>query len=186
LAGVLVWVAAGGWLGILEGAIDEYTGRILVAAVVGPLGGAVGWLLSDILRNTRRSTARSLLAGLVAGMVATLPGAVSVGLPWSVLVGVIAGGLAAVIYSARGAEGGLAARWGATLLVAAAVGFLAPPVSGDTVGLIFTARAAVLTAPVLVFFAVAGFAVAVSAPVWVMVRRHAARERIPARIVVDE
>jgi ammonia channel protein AmtB len=186
LAGVVLWVAAAVWLAHLEGAIDEYTGRILLAAVAGPLGGAVGWLLSDILRNTRRSTARSLLAGLVAGMVATLPGAVSVGPPWSPLVGVIAGGLAALIYSARGAEGGLAARWGATLLVAAAVGFLAPPVSGDTVGLIFTARAAVLTAPVLVFFAVAGFAVAVSAPVWVLVRRHAARERIPAQIVVDE
>lgn len=186
IAGLALWVAAAAWLVHLEGAFDEFTGRILVAALVGPLGGAVGWLLADILRNTRRSTVRSLLAGLVAGMVATLPGAVSVDLPWSVIVGVIAGGLASLIYSARGADAGLASRWGATILVAAAVGFLAPPVSGDTVGMIFTARAAVLTTPVLMFFAVAGFAVAVSAPVWVLVRRHAARDRIPAQILADE
>ncbi len=63
---------------------------------------------------------------------------------------------------------------------------MAPAVSGDTVGLIFSARAAVLTVPMLVLVAVAMFSVAVSAPVWVLVRRHAARERIPTQILVDE
>jgi hypothetical protein len=186
LAGLVLWIAAAVWLAHLEGAIDEFTGRILISAVVGPLGGALGWLLVDVLRNTRRTTGRSLMLGLVAGMVATLPGAVSVGLPWSPIVGVLAGGLAALVYSARGADGALAARWGIAVLVAAGVGFLAPPVSGDTVGMIFTARAAVLSIPLLVLFGVAAFAVSVSAPVWVLVRRHAARERIPAQILVDE
>lgn len=186
VAGLVLWIATGVWLAHLEGAVDEFTAPILIAALAGPLGGAVGWLLADILRNTRRSTGRSLMLGLVAGMVATLPGAVSVGLPWSPIVGVLAGGLAALVYSARGADGGLAARWGITVLVAAGVGFLAPAVSGDTVGVIFTARAAVLTAPILAFLGVAAFSVAVSAPVWVLVRRHAARDRIPAQILVDE
>jgi hypothetical protein len=70
--------------------------------------------------------------------------------------------------------------------VAVAVGFLAPAFSGDTVGIIFAARVAVLTTPVLVLVGVAAFAVAVSVPVWVLVRRHAARERIPADLLADE
>jgi hypothetical protein len=125
--------------------------------------------------------------GLAVGMVVALPGAVSVGMPWSAIAGALAGAVAAVVFSvSERTVPGLAARWGMTLLVAVAVGFVAPAVSGDTVGLIFAARAAVLTVPVLVLVAVSTFAVAVSAPVWVRVRRHAARERIPAQILVDE
>jgi hypothetical protein len=187
IAGLVLWAATVVWLAHLEGVVDVYTPRILLAAVVGPAAGAVGWLVVDVLRDTRRSTGRSLMLGLVAGLVATLPGAVSVGLPWSAIVGVLAGGLASLVYSLRGSRtAGLATRWGTAILVAAAVGFLAPPISGDTVGVIFAARAAVLIAPILVFFGVAVFAIVVSAPVWVLVRRHAARERIPAQILVDE
>lgn len=186
-AGFVLWLAAAFWLAHLEGTIDEFTPRILLSAVVGPAAGALGWLLVDVLRNTRRNTGRSLMLGLVAGMVATLPGAVSVGLPWAPIVGLMAGGLASLVYSLRGSDSaGLAARWGITVLVAAGIGFLAPPISGDTVGVIFAARAAVLSVPLLVFFAVAGFSVAVSAPVWVLVRRHAARDRIPEQILVEE
>ena len=47
-------------------------------------------------------------------------------------------------------------------------------------------RASVLVTPLLTFFGVVAFAVAVSAPVWLLVRRHAARERIPDAIVVEE
>ncbi|MEO8263518.1 MAG: hypothetical protein ABI566_13200 [Pseudolysinimonas sp.] len=187
IAGAVLWASTAVWLVHLEGAIDEFTVRILISAIVGPAAGAVGWLLVDVLRNTRRTTGRSLMLGLVAGMVVILPGAVSVGLPWSPVVGVMGGGVAALVYPARGSgSGGLAARWGIAILAAAGIGFLAPAISGDTVGVIFTARAAVLFVPLLAFFGVAGFSVAVSAPVWVLVRRHAARERIPAQIVVDE
>ena len=187
LAGLVLWVASAIWLAHLEGTVDDYTPRILLAAVVGPVAGALGWLLVDLLRNTRRSTPRSLMLGLVAGMVAALPGAVSVGLPWSPIVGLLAGALASLLYSLRGVRGtSLAARWGIAMLAAAGVGFVAPPISGDTIGVIFAARAAVLTVPLLVFAGVAAFSVAVSAPVWVLVRRHAARERIPEQILVDE
>jgi hypothetical protein len=78
---------------------------------------------------------------------------------------------------------GLAPRWGLTILTAAAVGFLAPPASGDTIGLIFAARASVLVVPVLMLCGVTVFSLLVSAPVWALVRRHAARERIPEGIV---
>jgi hypothetical protein len=186
-AGALLWLASAFWLAHLEGTVDEFTPRIAIAALVGPVAGAVGWLVVDLLRNTRRTTGRSLMLGLVAGMVATLPGAVSVLLPWSPIVGLLAGGLACLVYSLRsGATAGLASRWGATILVAAAVGFIAPAVSGETVGIIFAARAAVLQVPVLAFAGVAVFSILVSAPVWILVRRHAVRERIPREILVDE
>jgi len=187
LAGLVLWIATATWLAHLEGTVDEFTARILIAALGGPAAGALGWLVVDLLRNTRRATGRSLMLGLVAGMVATLPGAVSVGMPWLALVGLLAGALAALVYSLPALRStGLAARWGVTVLVAAGIGFLAPPISGDTVGVIFAARAAVLTVPILVFLGVAAFSVAVSAPVWILVRRHAARDRIPTQILADE
>jgi hypothetical protein len=187
VAGLVLWAASAVWLAHLEGTVDEFTPRILLAAVVGPVAGSIGWLVADVLRGTRRSTARSLMLGLVAGMVATLPGAVAVGMPWSPIVGLLAGGLASLLYSLRTVQGtSLAARWGIAMLAAAAVGFLAPPISGDTIGVIFAARAGVLSVPVLVFVGVAVFSAAVSVPVWVLVRRHAARERIPQQILVDE
>jgi ammonia channel protein AmtB len=186
LAGVLLWIASAAWLAHLEGTVDEFTPRILLAAVVGPVAGAVGWLLVDLLRATRRSTGRSLMLGLVAGMVATLPGAVAVGLPWSPIVGLLAGGLASLVYSLGGVQdAGLASRFGLAVLVAAGIGFLAPPISGDTVGVIFSARGAVLSVPLIAFLGVAVFSLAVSAPVWVLVRRHAARERIPEQILAE-
>lgn len=187
IAGLVLWASSAVWLAHLEGTVDEFTPRILLSAVVGPVAGAIGWLAADLLRNTLRSAARSLMLGLVAGMAATLPGAVSVGLPWSPIVGLIAGALASLLYSLRGVEGtSLAARWGIVMLVAAGIGFLAPPISGDTVGVIFAARATVLSVPLLVFAGVAVFSVVVSVPVWVLVRRHAARERIPEQILADE
>ncbi|MCU1418034.1 MAG: ammonium transporter [Schumannella sp.] len=186
-AGFLFWGAAAVWLASLEGTVDEFTPRILVSAAIVPVAGAAGWLIVDVLRDTRVTTPRSLSLGLVAGMVAVLPGAVSVDLPWSVLVGLLAGALASLVYSLRGSRSlGLATRWAVTVLVAAAVGFLASPISGETVGLIFSARASVLVTPVLMFLGVVAFSAGVSAPVWLLVRRHATRERIPEGILVDE
>jgi ammonia channel protein AmtB len=175
------------WLAHLEGTIDAYTPRIALAAVVAPIASALGWLAVDRLRNVGRPAARSLVLGLAVGMVVALPGAVSVGVPWSAIVGLLAGAVAALVFSVSERDvAGLAARWGMTVLVAVAVGFVAPAISGDTVGLIFAARAAVLSVPLLALVAVSAFAVAVSAPVWVLVRRHATRERIPAQIMQSD
>ncbi len=187
VATVLLWLAMIAWLVHLEGMIDDYTPRIALAALVVPVASAVGWLLVDRLRNVTRSVGRSAVLGLAVGMVVAIPGAVSVGMPWSPIAGALAGAAGAVVFSVSERDvAGIATRWGMTVLVAIAVGFLAPAVWGDTAGLIFAARAAVLTVPVLMLVGVAAFSVAVSAPVWVFVRRHAARERIPAQILVDE
>ena len=174
VAGVLgFWVAFVIWLVSLEAAIDPYVPRILLAAIVGPLAAAGGWLLTDALRAVERPRTRSLAFGLLAGAAATVSGAVTVSFPWTALVAVLAGMLAALIHSHRGlAALGPAPRWGATLLGATAMGFLAPPVWGDAVGVLFSAQVGVLAAPLLAFSGVAIGSVLVAAPLWIAVRRR--------------
>lgn len=170
---VAFWGAFAIWLASLEGAVDEYIPRILLAAAVGPAAGALGWLLVDVLRGTGRSPLRSLGYGLFAGIAATASGAVTVSFPWNGVVGALAGIAAAGAYGARVMSGaGVATRWGVTMLVATAVGFLAPPFWGDTVGVLFTAQVAVLSAPLLAFVGVAVGALLLSVPAWVLLRRR--------------
>ncbi|MEO5533709.1 MAG: hypothetical protein ABIR17_01090 [Pseudolysinimonas sp.] len=167
------WVAFAVWLSSLEAAVDVYIPRILLAGAVGPLAGAVGWLLVDRLKAVGRAVPRSLGFGFFAGIAATISGAVTVSFPWSLLVGALAGVFGALIHSARVvSRAGVATRWGLTLLVAAAIGFLAPPIAGDTVGVLFSAQVGVLNTPLLAFLGVAVGSVIVSAPAWVLLRRH--------------
>jgi hypothetical protein len=96
-----------------------------------------------------------------------------VSFPWSAVVGILAGIVAALIHSARPiARAGPAPRWGLTLLGATAVGFLAPPVWGDTIGILFSAQVGILAAPLMAFLGVAVGSALVSAPVWVLLRRR--------------
>lgn len=174
IAGILgFWISFAIWLASLEADIDAYVPRILLAGVVGPAAGAIGWLLVDVLKGTGRAYTRSLGYGFLAGIAATASGAVAVSFPWSALVGALAGIVGGVIHSAKPlTAAGLAPRWGLTLLGATAVGYLAPPISGDTVGILFSAQVGVLWAPLLAFVGVALGAAAVSAPVWVLLRRR--------------
>ncbi|HEY4153177.1 MAG TPA: hypothetical protein VGM38_07620 [Pseudolysinimonas sp.] len=186
LALLVFWLAFVVWLAQLEGAIDEFTPRIALAAVVGPVSSALVWLLVDRARNVHRPVVRSLVLGLVAGIAATMSGAVTVGFPWNLAVGALAGCLSSLAYSGRAsAAAGIAARWGFVILVASAVGFLAPAISGDTVGILFSAQLDVLSVPVLSFLGVSLFSLVASAPAWVLLRRHASRERVPAAIRAD-
>ncbi|MES1212236.1 MAG: hypothetical protein ABUT11_01670 [Leifsonia sp.] len=187
LALLVFWLAFVVWLVQLEGAVDEYTRRIALAAVVGPASSALVWLLVDRARNVQRPVVRSLVLGLVAGIAATMSGAVTVGFPWNLGVGALAGCLGSLAYSGRpSAAAGIAARWGFVILVASAVGFLAPAISGDTVGILFSAQLDVLPVPVVSFLGVSLLSFVVSAPAWVLLRRHASRERVPAAIREDD
>ncbi|MDP9027758.1 MAG: hypothetical protein M3N46_09420 [Actinomycetota bacterium] len=186
LALLVLWLAVVVWLVQLEGAIDAYTSRILIAAVVGPVAGGIGWLISDRARGVPRPLPRSLLLGVVAGLAAVFPGAVTVAFPWTLAVGVLAGALASILYSARAsASAGIATRWGFVLLVATAVGFVAPAIAGDTVGILFSAHLDVLSVPIVSFAGVTLLSLVVSAPAWVLLRRHASRERVPVAIRAD-
>jgi len=174
IAGILgFWLSFAVWLASMEADIDAYVPRILLAGAVGPAAGALGWLLVDTLKGNGRAFTRSLGYGFLAGIAATASGAVAVSFPWSALVGALAGVVGGVIHSAKPlAAAGLAPRWGLTLLGATAVGFLAPPISGDTVGILFSAQVGVLWPPLLAFVGVALGAAAVSVPVWVLLRRR--------------
>ena len=169
------WVMFAIWLASLEADLDAYIPRILLAGVVGPVAGALGWLLVDRLKAVGRSPLRSLGFGFLAGIAATASGAVTVSFPWTAVVAVLAGMVAALIHASRPiARAGPATRWGFTLLGATAMGFLAPPVWGDAVGILFSAEVGVLATPLMAFFGVALGSLLVSAPTWLLIRRRRA------------
>ena len=177
----VLWVAAAVWLASLEGAVDAYTARILLAAVLAPLAGALAWLLVDLLRQAGRHPLRSLADGVVAGLVAIIPGAASVSFPWSLVVGALAGAAAALVFGAtRIASAGRAGHWALVVLTATAIGYLAPAISGDTIGFVFSGRIAAFLPPLATFLAVAAFGVVTSAPAWAVSRRTPRRnEKTP-------
>ena len=169
------WVMFAIWLASLEAAWDVYIPRILLAGVVGPAAGALGWLLVDRLKAVERLPVRSLGFGFLAGIAATASGAVTVSFPWTAVVAILAGMVAALIHASRPlARAGAATRWGLTLLGATGMGFLAPPVWGDAVGILFSAEVGVLATPLMAFFGVALGSLAVSAPIWLLIRRRRA------------
>jgi len=173
----LLWVSAAAWLVSLEGAVDAYTARILLAAVLSPLAGGLAWLLVDVLRQTGRHPVRSFADGVAAGLVAIVPGAASVSFPWSLVVGASAGAAAALVFGAkRIASAGRAGHWALVALSATAIGYLAPAISGDTIGFMFSGRIAAFLPPLATFLAVAAFGIVTSAPAWSLARRTARGE----------
>jgi ammonia channel protein AmtB len=168
----IVWIAGAVWLATLEGVLDSYTPRILFAAFVAPLGGAVGWLFVDLLRRAPRHPLRSIADGVIAGFVAIIPGAAGISFPWSLAVGALAGAAAALVYGSRRlATGGRAGHWAHVVLMSTAVGYLAPAVSGDTIGFVFSGRITALLPPVAAFVAVGLLGLVASIPAWAMLRR---------------
>lgn len=174
----VLWAGGAAWLVSLEGAVDDYTLRILLAAVLAPLGGGLAWLLVDLLRQGGRHPLRSFADGVVAGLVAIIPGAASVSFPWSLVVGALAGAAAALVFGARRMRSaGRAGHWALVALTATAIGYLAPAISGDTIGFMFSGRLAAFVPPVATFLAVAAFGVVTSAPAWSLARGGGGRKK---------
>ncbi|GMA96905.1 hypothetical protein GCM10025881_37290 [Pseudolysinimonas kribbensis] len=167
LLGGALWAAFVVWIAAMEGLVDAYTPLLLVAGGVGPGVGAAVWLIVDRLRRSARPPARSLALGALAGIVATMAGAATVAIPWSVAVAVLAGVISAVI--ARGRTRSVA-RAGWVVLAAGLIGLVAPVVSGDAIGVLFTAQIEAVPVPLVAAGAVAGFAALVSLPVWLGIR----------------
>jgi hypothetical protein len=179
LLGGTLWSAFVVWIVAVEGALDDYTPRLLLAGVVGPAVGAAVWLLVDRLRRAPRSIARSLALGAIAGIVSTLAGAATVVVPWSIAVAALASAIAAGVARRRTVS---VARAGWIVLAAALVGLVAPVISGDAVGILFTAQIGAVPVPVLASGATGLFAAAVSLPVWLVIRARAGRlERLSRR-----
>jgi ammonia channel protein AmtB len=167
IVGGVLWAAFVVWIAAMEGAIDAYTPTLLIAGLVGPAVGAVLWLVVDLLRRAHRPVARSLALGALAGIVATLAGAATVTPPWSLAVAALAGAIAAGVARRRT---GSVARAGWVVLSAALVGLLAPVISGDAVGLLFTAQIGAVPVPIEAATTTAAFAAIVSLPVWLVIR----------------
>ena len=166
-----IWLAGALWLASLEGVIDAYTLRILLAALLAPLGGALAWVLADVLRRAERHPLRSAADGVLAGLVAIVPGAAGISFPWSLAVGALAGAVAALVYGLRRlSSAGRAGHWALVVLASTAVGYLAPAVSGDSIGFLFSGRIAALVPPTLAFLAVAAVGMLVTAPIWAIGR----------------
>ncbi|PZQ91513.1 MAG: hypothetical protein DI534_00555 [Leifsonia xyli] len=169
----VAWIAGTIWLVSLEGVVDTYTWRILFAAAVAPLGGAVAWMVVDLLRRAPRHPLRSAADGVLAGFVAIVPGAAGISFPWSLTVGALAGAAAALVYGSRRlSSGGRAGHWALVVLTSTAVGYFAPAVSGDTIGFVFSGRISALLPPIVTFAAVAVFGVVTSIPSWSLARRR--------------
>ncbi|MFT4028955.1 MAG: hypothetical protein QM675_03680 [Protaetiibacter sp.] len=170
---LVIWVSGALWLASLEGVIDGYTPRILLAAVVAPIGGAAAWTLADFLRGAPRHPLRSAADGVLAGFVAIVPGAAGISFPWPLAVGALAGAAAALVYgSRRASSGGRAGHWALVVLTSTTVGYLAPAVWGDTVGLLFSGRIGALLPPVAALLAVAAFGLVTSSASWALGRRR--------------
>jgi len=176
LLGAVLWAAFVVWIAAMEGAVDAYTPVLLVAGIVGPAVGAVLWLVVDLLRRARRPVARSLAFGAMAGIIATLAGAATVTPPWSLAVAALGAAVAAGVARRRTAS---VARVGWVVLSAALVGLLAPVISGDAVGVLFTAQVGAVPVPLEAATATAVFAVVVSLPVWLAIRAVSPVERAP-------
>jgi hypothetical protein len=172
LLGGVLWAAFVVWIAAMEGLVDAYTPVLLLAGAVGPAVGAVVWLIVDRLRRNARPAVRSLAFGALAGVVATMAGAATVRIPWSVAVALLAGLVSAVIARGRARS---AARAGWAVLAAALIGLLAPVISGESVGVLYTAQIEAVPVPLIAAGASIVFAVLVSLPVWVGIRARARR-----------
>jgi hypothetical protein len=88
------------------------------------------------------------------------------------VVGALAGSAAALVFGARRiASAGRAGHWALVALTATAIGYLAPAISGDTIGFMFSGRIAAFLPPLATFLAVAAFGIVTSAPAWGLARR---------------
>jgi len=172
----VMWAGYALWLAHLEAAIDPYVPRLLLSALVVPACAALAWLVVSVLGEHGTRVDLALAGGAVAGMIAAAPGAASVAFPWSALVGALAGAAAGAVHAAPPVRrAGPAVQWALSGWVAAAVGFLAPPFSADSVGILYSAQFGLLGVPALALVAVS----AGSALVGLLLRRGGAAAQSP-------
>jgi Amt family ammonium transporter len=101
LGGVtLLWVGAFGLNVGSEGVVDGLLGTIFLNTLLAPAIAAVAWSVVEVLRHGR-PTLRGAASGVVAGIVAITPACNILTPLWTVLLGVLAGAICAVIVSKK-------------------------------------------------------------------------------------
>lgn len=162
---LVVWASGAVWLVSLEGVVDAYMLRILLAAVAAPLAGALAWLVVDALHGCARHPLHSSVNGLLLGFVAIVPGAAGISFPWSALVGAGAATAGALVAGAPGVvKAGAATRGALVVLTAMAIGYGAPAIAADSAGFVFSGRITAVIPPSFAFLAVVGLGVLLTAP----------------------
>lgn len=170
----VLWVGFVVWLAAQEGAVDEYTLPIALAAAGAPATGALGWLLVDRARGVATTVRRSLRIGLLAGMAALLPCVVAVSIPWALAIGFLGGAVGALVHDSRALSSAApGTRAAIAALAVGVIGMAAPGIVGDRLGFVYAARADVLLMQMLAVVAVATISVTVSIPVAMRIRRTA-------------
>lgn len=101
LGGVaLLWLGAFGLNVGSEGVIDGLLGTICLNTVLAPAVAAVAWSVVEVLRNGR-ATLRGAAFGVLAGIVAITPACNILSPLWTVLLGLLAGAVCAVLVSRK-------------------------------------------------------------------------------------
>jgi Amt family ammonium transporter len=101
LGGVaLLWLGAFGLNVGSEGVIDGLLGTICLNTVLAPAVAAVAWSVVEVLRNGR-ATLRGAVFGVLAGIVAITPACNILSPLWTVLLGLLAGAVCAVLVSRK-------------------------------------------------------------------------------------
>ena len=98
----LVWIGAFGLNVGSEGVVDTLFGTILVNTLIAPAVALIAWVIVEMLM-TGRPTLQGAASGVVAGIVAITSACNILTPAWTVLLGLLAGAIGAVIVSlARG------------------------------------------------------------------------------------
>lgn len=166
------WLA---WLVSAELAIDEVTPYILTNGLVGAIGGIIGWLVVQRISH-QYTTLNSVAAGLVSGLVAITAGAPLFTPVSAAAAGILAGG-AACIFTLRRVGASRRQQWFVvgSHLIAGSVGMLMLGMLASGLGFLFTGSIVLIQNQVLATMLVAAYSAAVSAVLWIVIRRVAVR-----------
>jgi ammonia channel protein AmtB len=172
----MLWIL---WLVGLELALDDVTGRIILNAVVAPLASAITWLMVQRIRNAQ-TTVAAAVGGLLCGLVAITPGCGYLDPFGAAMTGSIAGAVCAVaVYALLGHARHPAWLLVTVLIVAASIGVGLLGAFSTRSGLVFTGQPEVLLSQFASAAVVTGYALVVSAPLWLLVRGSLSRRAVP-------
>ncbi len=158
------------WLACAEFAVDEMSSAILINGLVGAAGGVVGWLVVQRIRH-RSVTLNSVAAGLISGLVAVTAGAPLFTPVSAASAGVLAGA-AACIFTLRRVGRSRRQQWFVvgSHLIAGAVGVVLLGLLATNMGFVFTGSITLIQSQVIGTVVVAGYSLAVSVVLVLMLR----------------
>ncbi len=169
------------WLVTAELAIDDVTPSIILNGVAGAIGGVVGWVVVQRIRH-QVTTLAAVSAGLISGLVSITAGAPLFTVVSAASTGMIAGA-AACIFTLRRVGSSRRQQWFVvgSHLIAGSIGVVLLGLLATDVGFVFTGRVDLLSDQVVSVAIVAGYSMAFSFALWLLLRRLPAARPISSR-----